>query len=107
MRAALIDSANVNTNGNRLRELAAFENGPGYEIDNRVAKHPNTPPDVLRLLHGRPDQVGTEMCLALNPNTPDDILLTINDRSDEWREYLQDALKQNPKYSELMFRGNP
>ena len=101
MRAALLDSADPYTDPDRLRALADFKNGPGYEIDNRIAQHPNTPPDVLRLLHGRPNQVGTEMCLAQNPNTPDDILIGINNRSDEWREYLQDALKQNPRYNEL------
>ena len=107
MRAALLDSANPNTDADRLRELADYEKGPGYEIDNRVAKHPNTPPDVLRSLHGRPDQVGTEMCLAQNPHTPDDVLHAIATRKDEWSRYYLDALKQNPhtmRYSAPMCR---
>jgi len=101
MRSALLDAANPNTNADRLRELADYKNGPGYEIDNRIAKHPNTPPDVLRSLHGRPDQVGTEMCLAQNPNTPDDVLRAIGNRNDDWAEYVLDALKRNPRYSEI------
>lgn len=102
IRSALLDSANPNTSGDRLRELANFSGGPGYEIDNRVAQHPNAPPDVLRSLHGRPDQVGTEMCLAMNPNTPDDVLLDLSNRNDEWANYISDALKRNPRYDELL-----
>ncbi len=101
MRSALLDSANPNTNPDRLRELASYTGGPGYEIDNRIAKNPNTPSDVLRSLHGRPDQVGTEMCLAANPNTPDDILVELSHRNDEWAKYIHDALRRNPKYSRL------
>lgn len=101
MRSALLDSANPNTGADRLRELADYKKGPGYEIDNRGAMHPNTPPDVLRLLHGRPDQVGTEMCLAQNPNTPDDVLRAIANRNDDWSEYVLDALKRNPRYNEV------
>ena len=101
MRSALVDSANPNTKPDRLRELADYKNGPGYEIDNRVARHPHTPPDVLRSLHGRPDQVGTEMCLAQNPNTPEDVLLDISRRNDDWSQYLQKALKQNPRYGKV------
>lgn len=101
MRSALLDSADPNTGADRLRELADYKNGPGYEIDNRIAKHPNTPPEVLRSLHGRPDQVGTEMCLAQNPNTPDDVLRAIGNRNDDWAKYVLDALKRNPRYSEV------
>jgi len=104
MRAALIDSADSNTDADRLRELAGFKSGPGYEIDNRIAKHPNTSADVLRMLHGRPNQIGTEMCLAQNPNTPDDILLAISKRTDRW---LVDALKRNPRYDELFAHDEP
>lgn len=101
IRSALLDSANPKTDAARLRELANFKNGPGYEIDNRIAKNPNTPPDVLRSLHGRPDQVGTEMCLAANPNTPDDILHSIAKLAEKksfWSQYYLDALKRNPRY---------
>ncbi|MEM1205150.1 MAG: hypothetical protein AAGN66_18105 [Acidobacteriota bacterium] len=106
LRSALLDSANPDTGANRLRELAESENGWRYEIDNRVAQHPNTPVDVLRSLHGRPDQVGTEMWLARNPNTPDDVLRAIAERDDDWAEYLQAALKQNPRY-ETVFGSDP
>lgn len=101
LRAALLDSVNPNTSPDRLRELATFQNGPGYEIDNRIAKHPNTPADVLRSLHGRPDQVGTEMMLATNPNTPDDVLHAIAGVKNEWSEHYSDALKQNPRYDQV------
>lgn len=101
IRSALLDSANPNTAPSRLRELADYKIGPGYEIDNRIAQHPNTPPDVLRSLHGRPDQVGTEMCLAQNPNTPDDVLQAIAKRNDDWSKYVLDALKRNPRYNEV------
>ena len=104
IRSALLDSANPKTDGDRLRELASFKNGPGYEIDNRIAKHPNTPPDVVRSLHNRPDQVGTEMCLAENPNTPDDVLRSIAElakKSDIWSKYYREALKRNPRHDEV------
>lgn len=104
MRAALIDSADSETGADRLRELADFKGGPGYEIDNRIAKHPNTSSGVLRMLHGRPNQIGTEMCLAQNPNTPDDILLAFSENADGW---LLDALKRNPRYDELFAHDEP
>jgi hypothetical protein len=107
MRSALLDSADPNIGADRLRELADYKNGPGYEIDNRIAKHPNTPPDVLRSLHGRLDQVGTEACLAQNPNTPDDVLRAIGNRNDDWSEYVFDALKRNPRYSEVFASDDP
>ena len=105
IRSALLDSADPSTQADRLRVLASFKEGPGYEIDNRVAKHPNTPPDVLRLLHGRPDQVGTEIILASNANTPDDVLFDLAKRDDEWAKYIQESLKENPRYS-VLFSGN-
>ena len=104
LEAALTDSANPNTKADRLRELANYKRGPGYEIDNRIAKHKNTPPDVLRSLHKRPDQVGTEICLAENPNTPDEVLLSIAElakESREWSKYYLEALKKNPRYAEV------
>ncbi|QDV25596.1 hypothetical protein [Aureliella helgolandensis] len=102
MRIALLDSANPQTHSERLRQLADFAGGPGYEIDNRVAKHHNTPPDVLRSLHGRPGQIGTEICLAQNPNTPDDVLIAIAGRKDKWSKYTQDALNRNPRYTAVL-----
>ena len=103
MRSALLDSANPQTGSERLRELASYRGGPGYEIDNRIASHANTPSDVLRMLHGRPDQVGTESCLARNPNTPDDVLraLAAEPREEPWQRYIQASLKQNPRYEQL------
>ncbi len=104
MRTALLDSADPNTKADRLRELADYADGPGYEIDNRIARHPNTPPDVLRSLQGRPHQVGTEMVLAQNPNTPDDVLRKIGNRNDEWAEHVMNSLVRNPRYREV-FNG--
>jgi hypothetical protein len=101
MRAALMDSENPKASAERLRELARFRGGPGYEIDNRVASNPSTPPDVLRSLHGRPDQVGTEMCLAENPNTPDDVLRSLAARHDDWAQDIKRSLKRNPRYQQV------
>jgi hypothetical protein len=101
VRQALIDAADPGTTVERLRELATHPGGPGYEIDNRVAGNPNTPPDVLRMLHGRPDQVGTEMCLAANPNTPDDILRELAGRGDEWGKIIRAHLRRNPRHADL------
>jgi hypothetical protein len=101
MRSALLDSASPGTSAERLRELARYQGGPGYEIDNRVASNPSTPPDVLRSLHGRPDQVGTEMCLAANPNTPDDVLRGLAARDDEWSRAIRRSLERNPRYRQV------
>ena len=68
-RRALVDASAASTSPERLRELADFDGiQAGYELDNRIASNPNTPPDILRLLRRRPNQIGTEMCLAQNPN---------------------------------------
>ena len=101
IRVALTDAADPATRPERLRALVGYETGFGYEIDNRIASNPNTPVDVLRALHGKPDQVGTEMCLAQNPHTPDDILLELAKRNDEWAEYILKALDSNPRYKEI------
>lgn len=60
-------------------------------------------PMVLRMLHGRPDRVGTEICVARNPNTLDDILrvLAAEPRGDPWHKYIQDSLKLNPRYEQV------
>lgn len=102
-RQALVDASASASSPERLRELVDF-NGiqAGYELDNRIALNPKTPPDVLRVLYARPKQVGTDMCIAQNPNTPDDILLELADRDDDWSRHISDALKRNPKYSELL-----
>ena len=51
----------------------------GYELDNRLALNPTTPPAALRELSRRRDQSGTLMCLMRNPSTPDDVLEQIRD----------------------------
>ena len=101
IRTALLDAQDPETSPERLRALVGYETGFGYEIDNRIASNPNTPADVLRSLHGKPDQVGTEMSLARNPNTPDDILLDLAKRGDDWKKYIQDSLEANPRYREI------
>jgi len=99
---ALFDASASSTLPARLRELTSYDGiQSGYELDNRIASNPNTPIDALRLLHGRPDQVGTEMCLARNPNTPDDILIELANRKDDWSQYITDSLKRNPRYNEV------
>jgi hypothetical protein len=99
---ALFDASTASTSPERLGELVGFDGiQSGYELDNRIASHPNTPPEVLRSLHGRLDQVGTEMCLAQNPNTPEDILLELANRNDDWAQYITDSLKRNPKYDKV------
>jgi len=98
IRKALLDAKDPTTSPDRLRALVGYETGFGYEIDNRIASNPNTSADVLRLLHGKPGQVGTEMSLARNPNTPDDILRNLAKRDDEWKKYIQESLQANPRY---------
>lgn len=102
IRLALADAANPTMNPDRLRALVGYQSGFGYEIDNRIAENPNTPVDVLRSLHGKPEQVGTEMCLARNPNTPDDILLELAKRDDKWAEWIQKSLAMNPRYTQIV-----
>jgi hypothetical protein len=102
IRLALADAANPTMNPDRLRALVGYQSGFGYEIDNRIAENSNTPVDVLRSLHGKPEQVGTEMCLARNPNTPDDILLELAKRDDKWAEWIQKSLAMNPRYTQMM-----
>lgn len=98
-RAALVDASAPTTSPERLRELVDFDGiQAGYELDNRIASNPSSPPDVLGLLHARPDQIGTEMSLARNPNTPDDILREFANRDGVWSQHLSDSLKRNPRY---------
>lgn len=99
---ALADADNPATPAKRLAELAHFDGiQAGYELDNRIASNPNTSADTLRELHGRRDQVGTEMCLARNPNTPVDVLDELADHPDE---YVQRSLAQNPALTEAVRR---
>lgn len=94
IRVALFDAA-YSTSPERLRELVGYPTRGGYEIDNRIASNPSTPVDVLRSLHGKPGQTGTEMCLARNPNTPEDILIELSKIDNEW---IQKSLAKNPTY---------
>jgi hypothetical protein len=95
---ALDAASNPETSPERLRALVNFKGiQAGYELDNRLASHPKTPPDALRRLHDRPDQVGTELCLARNPNTPIDVLEELVRHEDEW---VQKSLEQNPRLPE-------
>jgi len=90
---ALANSSNPATSPERLRALVDFTGiQAGYELDNRLASNPNTPPDALRTLHKR-QQLGTEMCLASNPNTPTDILEELVNHQDKW---VRASLARNP-----------
>jgi hypothetical protein len=74
-RQALAAAANPATSPERLAELVHFAGvQPGYELDNRLARNPHTPPEALRALAARVDQQGTQMLLARNPRTPADVL---------------------------------
>ena len=74
-RRALEDASSRATSAGRLSELVHFDGiQAGYQLDNRLASHPNTPPEALRELSQRRDQTGTQMLLARNPNTPVDVL---------------------------------
>jgi hypothetical protein len=97
-RRALADASNPRTSPERLAELEHF-NGikAGYELDNRLAANPNTPTNVLRELHGRKDQLGTEMKLAANPKTPQDILGALSKHEDE---LVRRELAENPAIGE-------
>jgi hypothetical protein len=73
-RQALSDAADPYTSPDRLRELVHFDGlQSGYELDNRLAANRSTPPESLRELSKRVDQVGTQMMLARNPHTPNDV----------------------------------
>jgi hypothetical protein len=92
---ALADAANPRATPQRLKSLATFAGiQAGYELDNRLATNLSTPAEVLRLLHGRLHQVGTEMNLAANPNTPADILSNLSKHQDEW---VRRSLADNPQ----------
>lgn len=89
-RAALLDAADPSTSAARLSELIGYQSGFGYEVDNRIAKHPNATPDILRALSARPNQGGTLMVLARNPNTPEDVIIALAKNPDK---LLQEVLK--------------
>jgi hypothetical protein len=91
---ALAAAANRSTQPAQLSALVHFSGiQAGYELDNRLAAHPNTPVNALRELSAR-GNVGTLMTLARNPNTPEDVLLRLTETGDEW---VQKSLEQNPK----------
>lgn len=90
---ALAVASNASTSPGRLRKLVYF-NGiqAGYELDNRVASHANTPVDALQTLFAR-GNMGTLMCLARNPHTPTGILEQLSKSPDEW---VRKSLDHNP-----------
>ena len=90
---ALAVASNASTSPDRLRNLVHF-NGiqAGYELDNRVASHANTPTDALQMLFAR-GNIGTLMCLARNPHTPTGILEQLSKSPDEW---VRRSLDGNP-----------
>jgi hypothetical protein len=78
---ALADASRPSTPPARLHQLVHFSGiQAGYELDNRIAAHPNTPIEALRELHAR-GNMGTLMTLARNPNTPPDILHKLRNQS--------------------------
>lgn len=94
---ALADADDPSTSAARLNELVQFDGiQAGYELDNRLASHPNTPPEALRNLYDR-DQLGTQMSLARNPNTPRDILEQLVKHEDE---LVHRGLADNPNLPE-------
>ncbi len=93
-RNALADASNSSTVASRLQELVHFDGiQAGYELDNRIAIHPNTSPQSLRELHQR-GHLGTQMNLARNPNTPEDILQVLAKHEDT---HVRGNLGWNPK----------
>jgi hypothetical protein len=95
---ALEDAVAPSTSPERLNELSNFQGiQAGYELDNRIATHPNTPPETLRKLHQR-NQLGTNYCLAKNPNTPADVIQSLSQSDDQWvQQELSERRKQeNP-----------
>ncbi|WP_411827766.1 hypothetical protein [Luteolibacter sp. AS25] len=98
IESAMIEAEDPTTKQDRLGELIGFQTGFGYEIDNRIALNPNTPDHLLRKLHKRPGQLGTEMSLAQNPNTPSDVLESLSKNEDKW---IQKALLDNPRFQRL------
>jgi hypothetical protein len=99
-RQALIQAVDPRTSPERLTKLANFQGiKAGYELDNRLAANPNTPASVLRELHQRKDQVGTQVKLAANPNTPEDILLELSRHEDV---DVRRQLAKNPAIGEAV-----
>lgn len=90
---ALAVASNASTSPDRLRKLVHF-NGiqAGYELDNRVASHANTPADALQTLFER-GNAGTLMCLGRNPHTPAGVLEQLFKSPDEW---VRRSLDDNP-----------
>jgi hypothetical protein len=92
---ALADASKPTTSPARLAQLVEFDGvQAGYELDNRLAANPNTPPEAIRKLAMK-NQLGTQMILARDPDTPPDILQQLGKVNDK---YVQDALKSNPNY---------
>ncbi len=81
----------------------------GYELDNRIATNPKTPPELLRKLYGH-HNLGTLMILARRPDTPEDILQAMVDHDleeaghDLENKWIRKALKLNPNLPEAVRR---
>jgi hypothetical protein len=94
---ALADAADPTTSSDRLHQLVHFRGiQAGYQLDNRIAAHPNTTVEDLRALHQR-GQLGTDMTLAANPNTPPDILELLLKHQEIW---VVRRLADNPNLPE-------
>ena len=107
----LAEAKNPTTSSVRLGHLFQFagtQDG-GYELDNRIATNPQTPPELLRRLYGR-HNLGTLMILARRSDTPEDILQAMVDHDlarvnqDFENEWIRKSLKQNPNLSEAIRR---
>ncbi|RUO80372.1 hypothetical protein CWI84_07005 [Idiomarina tyrosinivorans] len=106
INTALLDAANPDTPTERLRELAQSHLNVGYELQNRLAKNPNTPADVLQALFTENTAMSTRLILASNPNTPNSVLISLSESHPrKWHDRVIAALKSNPKVqsNELSF----
>jgi hypothetical protein len=74
----------------------------GYELDNRLAANPSSPEGLLRALHGKEGQVGTQAFLARNPRTPKDIL---NELSKSEDKSTRKGAEMNPSYIRVERNG--
>lgn len=109
INTALVDAANPSTSAERLRKLAESDRNVGYELQNRLAKNPNTPADVLQMLFMQNAAMSTQLILARNPNTPNQVLISLSeDHPQKWHDRVVAALQSNPKVQskELTFTSS-
>ncbi len=107
---ALAESRDPSTSPKRLEQLLQFpDNMGGYELDNRIAANPHSPPELLRELYYRQNS-GTLMILARRPDTPEDVLQAMVDHDlatvgrDLENEWIRKSLKRNPKLPDAIRR---